>query len=240
MWVAWEQRRKLRPSSGRMSVAAGFALWGGSLAASLLCRAPGDYICRLAPLGAGLGLALMVSRLDGLGQHARAFVLLGVTLLDPLPPAIRDSGVPSLVTAAAVAPLLRLVAVPVVREGPTLYLGMSGMTLEVDGTCAGLGVIAELLVLAVLVLCLFASSRSQKLLVIGTAVVVGFAVNALRVFLLALVASHRPEAFVYWHGHALEFPVMAAAVGSVAWWLILRKPREADGLPAGPSVRDPV
>ncbi len=179
---------------------------------------------RLAPLCAGLGVAL----LGGPGfarAQARALATLLWPLLLPPPVFLRERLLDfSAGTAAAAALGLRASGFAVVRDGTRLLLPAS--ELIVLPGCSGLSQILALLALALLALALFPTSRLQKAWVLGSAVLVGFASNAARIAALSVLADQgQIDRFQQLHeGSTGQLCTVASAALALAlWWPLLLK-----------------
>ena len=159
-------------------------------------------------------------------------------LIAPLPAGVR-ARIPTVEpTAELAARLLGLLGVAAERVGDTLHFGES--SLKVYEACSGKSTVAQLLVLALLVLCLFATGLARGALVVAVAVVVGFAANVGRVTMLSYFAARDPGQFVFWDDYlmgAFLFPLLASVVAALLWWLILRSPARFStcGAAAGPG-----
>ncbi|GAB4475883.1 MAG: hypothetical protein OHK0037_37330 [Elainellaceae cyanobacterium] len=197
---------------------------GAVLIAFVLLRslaAPGEAFLLLAPLTAGLGLALMSSGFKGLGQYRQELLLL-FCLGAPkifIPPLFD----PTLWTAKLSTALLWYGGFEVVRDGVNIHLPTGSV--EVYPGCSGIEGITYLLSLAGLFVVMFPLSWLRRGLAILLAVLIAFGVNGVRVSLMAyLVASSRPEAFEYWHEGtgSLIFSMIAVLIFGGACWLLLR------------------
>jgi len=213
-------------TSGTIERFAGAALVLSACGSAILGRQAYRPVDRLLPLVAGLGIALMASGWRRLTSYGREGALLALPVLDPLPAVVVRLVLPLRPTAAVAEALLHAVRFPVEREGTLLRV--ADTTVEVQDACSGLGSIAQLLALAVLTMCLFRTTTLQKALLVASAIVVGFAVNATRVAFLVIVATRGAAAWDFWErpgpGSNL-FPLVATAAAASCWWVILRARR---------------
>ncbi|GAB4136421.1 MAG: hypothetical protein Fur0046_09910 [Cyanobacteria bacterium J069] len=200
------------------------SLVGALLTAFVLLRSlalPGEAFMLLAPLTAGLGLALMASGFKGLKQYWQELLLL-LFLGAPkvfLPPLFD----PTLWTAKFSTVLLWYGGFEVVRDGVNIHLTTGSV--EVYPGCSGIEGITYLLSLAGLFVVMFPLSWLRRILAVMLSALIAFGVNGVRVSLMAyLVASSRPEAFEYWHEGtgSLIFSMIAVLVFGGACWLLLR------------------
>jgi cyanoexosortase A len=110
------------------------------------------------------------------------------------------------------------------REGVIIALPTGKV--EVYGACSGVESILLMVFIACLFLLLFPLSRLQQVVCLFLAACLGFAVNGVRVALMAiLVAYSNQEAFKYWHGDdgSLIFAMIAVALfGLFCWFAYVR------------------
>jgi exosortase/archaeosortase family protein len=112
----------------------------------------------------------------------------------------------------------------VARKGALLHL--SHADLLVGSICAGENHIAAMLVLLALATMLFSLTLPQKLWFAGSAIVVGFSCNAVRIAALAVFADRgQMERFTSWHDGQLSPLCMgiAALLTLGLWWPVLRR-----------------
>jgi exosortase/archaeosortase family protein len=236
LWLALVLQRRPLAAAPRVQLVAGAALWLAACAAVVLGRAAYALPFRFLPVLAGAGLAVMASGLRDLPHRGRELLLLALPLASPLPSALRAPVMPTRLTAAAAALLVRLLGTPAERHGALVV--MPDAKLLVLDRCSGLALITQMLVLAALALCLFPTTWRRALGVTIAAVAAGFAVNAARVAFLAIVASRTPTEFDYLEQYvagSVLFPVGAALLAGVAWWRILRR-RPQPVTPPGPHT----
>jgi cyanoexosortase A len=183
---------------------------------------------RLAPLAGGLGLLLLAGGFDQVRANGRAIVLLCLPMVHPPPLAVRELLDTSRATAFLSASFLRLDGVAVERRGTLLLLPDS--TLTVAGACSGINQIFELLALAVLATVILEVTPRRAAFFAGSAVAVGFAVNALRIAFLAVLADRgQTQLFDAWHlgGPSLLVSAAATAVWGGLSLLVLRSGGDA-------------
>ncbi len=225
--VAYGHRARIHERASRIERLAGAALYLAALVVAVAgCRGY-HGVDRILPGVTGLGLVICYSGLRHARDFGRELVLLSVTVIHPLPTVIRDAVMPTQHTASLASLYLRTFGFPVERDGTVLLVPSSSLT--VLDACSGLTVIGQLLVLAILVLCLFPMRSYQKLIVMGGAIAVGFTVNAARIAWLAVMASRVPNDIRYFRRYeaaSAVFPVIAVAVAGLVWWIVLRAPRE--------------
>jgi cyanoexosortase A len=213
---------------------------GAMLIALVLLRSlvtPGEAFLLLAPLTAGLGLALLASGFRGLGQYRQELLLL-FCLGAPkafIPPLFD----PTLWTAKFSTALLWYGGFEVVRDGVNIHLPTGSV--EVYPGCSGIEGITYLLSLAGLFVVMFPLNWLRRGLAVVLAVWIAFAVNGVRVSLMAyLVASSQPEAFEYWHEGtgSLIFSMIAVLMFGGVCWLLLRWQETAERWAALAEVSD--
>jgi cyanoexosortase A len=214
--------RRERACSGTFRIVA--ACLGYVLAFALAVRNAGAYapLYRALPLASGTAVVLALGGARPLAVHGRELALLALPLLHPLPGLVRNAIMPLRETAVAAGLVLRAIGFPAEVTGT--HIAVPHAVVEVMDACSGLGAISQLLALAVLLLSLFETTRLQKVLVVTSAVAVGFTVNAARVAFLAVVASRTPDEYAYYERYgkgSLAFPVIAAVVAASIWWGVL-------------------
>lgn len=181
-----------------------------------------DIFLRVSPLISTLGLALIASGFKGLKQYWQELLIVGFIAI---PPGLILKFIDvAPVTAKFTHFILHYLGVDVTRQGVHLIVEQS--SLEVASGCTGISTILQLLGLAMLVLLMFPSNLTQKILVIVAATVVGFVVNGARVALMTyLLAYYGQKAFEYWHygDGSLIFSTIAVAIfGLFCWFTVLR------------------
>ncbi len=199
-WVAVfsllrEKRHTLELESDIFSSLLGLSLLAFVLVRSLLMTSP-DSIYDLSFFLAALGLALLASGVKGLHQYWKE---LTIVLAFDLPVGLLVYLVDiSKFTAQCATFILSQLGFEVFRHGVNIVLPTGAI--EVDPGCAGMESMVRLLQLAALFLVMFPTDVAKKILVPLVAVLIGFAVNAVRVALMAiLVAYSNRTAFDYWH-----------------------------------------
>ncbi|MGB7415746.1 MAG: cyanoexosortase A, partial [Thermosynechococcaceae cyanobacterium] len=190
--------------------------------------APGEKFIGFFPLFAFIGIALLASSLQGLKQYRQELIVFFFLGLPRLALAV----IPNLlapVTAVASSYLLWYTGVAVtLQNGNVIRLPNGGV--EVVPSCSGLNLMLYMLGVAVLFLILFPTSKQQKIILPIVAVALGFAVNAVRVALLAIFSTYSDKnMFEYWHsqGGALIFVCIAVLLFGGLCFLVL-KPHRAD------------
>ena len=208
-------------SASRWWIAPGAAL----VAASLLELAPVQYQTahRIAPLAAGIGLALLRGPRE-IRRQARALAMLLCPLLLPAPRLARELIDLCPPTAVLAELALRIAGVPVARAGIELRL-QSSSVLVFQG-CSGLSQVSALLFMALFAIFLFDTGRAAKVWLLASAALVGFACNAVRIAALAVLADRgQMQRFAAWHDGALSplCTLGAVALALAIWLPLLRR-----------------
>lgn len=193
---------------------------------------PMRRIDRLLPLTAGFGIALLTTPARELRRHARKAVLLAIPIVTPFPYTLASAALPVPAVAASAAGLLHVVGFPVRREGSLLHV--PNATVEVIEDCCGLGLTSELLALAIVVMCVFPTTRVQKVLLAAASIAAGFAGTAIRLASHSVAASTGPDRWDFWHRPGLGshlFPIITVLLACGAWWLVIAWRRRPDPLP---------
>lgn len=222
-WVAassliWKRRYTLNLKTDIIS-----SFLGTLLITSVLLKSmsPTDNFLYVSPLISSIGLGLIASGFQGLKQYRSELLLLfflGVPYATLFP--LIDI---SEFTAKIAAFLLWYSGFDVSRTGVEIVLS-SGIV-EVYQACSGMKNILELWGLSALILVMVPTNRYQKILVPIVATLIGFAVNMVRVVLMAaLVASEKQAAFKYWHqgDGSLVFSMISVLIFGSFCFLSLR------------------
>lgn len=193
--MLWDKRHTLRLESDVFSSLLGLLLIAFVLLRSLLMTSS-DAVFELSPFIAGLGLAMLASGVKGLKQY---WVELVIILAVNAPVGIlRDQIDISTLTAKLGNAILSYSGFEVSRQGVNIILPTGAV--QVNHACSGFEAIIRLLRLSALFLVMFPVNLARSILVPIVAVLVAFAVNGVRVALMAfLVAYSNKEAFEYWH-----------------------------------------
>jgi exosortase/archaeosortase family protein len=221
--VQADRARTGQPS--RASLFAGLLLAAAGLGFAALWS--GDYRSplRLTPLALGAGFLLARHGFAFLRQSARELLLLALPIAVPPPIPLRPFLEPQTATLNATAVMLRLFGHPATIAGD--LLSVPGGAIRVVSACSGINAMSQLAALALLVVCLFETTRRQKIAVFAAAIASGFFANCGRLALLTLLSQRDHAAFELWHGPTgeLRFTALGLAISSLAWWLLLR-PRQ--------------
>ncbi|MGC1245802.1 MAG: cyanoexosortase A [Spirulinaceae cyanobacterium] len=151
---------------------------------------------RLLPLIGCLAIGLLASGFRGLKQYWQALIILFILGIKVLIYPLID---PSAIVAKFSSLLLMYLGFDVSIQGEKIILPAGGITVLQD--CSGLESMLYLFGLAVIFLFMFPLANwTKRILVLMAAILLGFAINGVRVaFLAALVASRHQKAFTYWH-----------------------------------------
>lgn len=198
-WLAvsillWKKRDTISLDSDGLSSFLGIALIAVVLVKSTHIYGY-DFFLRIFPLISLLGVGLLVSGFKGLKPYVTPLWLLVFLALYPGFIYIID---PSLLTAKFAAFVLWVLGFDVEIQGVLISLPTG--SIEVYYGCSGILLICQLLGMALILMALVSMSWQQKIQLAVTAIGLGFAINGLRVALMAvLVALSDSEAFEYWH-----------------------------------------
>jgi cyanoexosortase A len=211
-FLLWEKRDTLNLKSGVFS-----KFFGGTLIVLLLLKSlylyKYQWFLRLFPLISAVSLGLAVSGVKGLKQYWQELLILCFPALSPAPAILVKTIDLTTLTAKFSGMLLWYLGFAVSRQGA--YLSVANKSVEVGTGCSGLSVIMQMVMLAILFLFMFPTNWKQKILVPVVGVLVGFAVNVVRVALMAyLIAYSTEKAFEYWHfgQGSIIFSMIAAAI----------------------------
>ncbi|HXX70298.1 MAG TPA: exosortase/archaeosortase family protein [Polyangiaceae bacterium] len=178
---------------------------------------------RALPAVVGAALALAAYGWRGIAVYRREILLLALPLINPMPRALRETLAPTTWTAWSAAELQRAVGHEMTASGNVVHTA-AGSTLEVAPYCAGVMSMSELWVLALILMALFPTTAWQRLALFGSATILGFACNAVRIAVLAGALARGEPAYDYWHAGAGStfFSLGATALAGALWWRMLR------------------
>ncbi|MCU0516149.1 MAG: cyanoexosortase A [Oscillatoria sp. Prado101] len=198
-WVAvsalqWKKRDTLNLESDFFS-----SFLGASLLTLVLLKSAhlsgNPSFLRISPFISGMGLGLLASGVKGLKQYWQELSLLG--FLSVAEGWLFPFDI-SLLTAKFAVFVLWLLGFPASSQGVLVILPTGFV--EVYQGCSGIGLMLQLLGWASILLVMVPTSSKQKIFVPVVAALLGFAVNGVRIALLAvLTALSNQEAFEYWH-----------------------------------------
>lgn len=214
----WDRRAQIPLGSNALSLGLGICIVAGILYLSF--RPPTELYFGFAPLGAALGLMLLASGYQALGQYR--IELLTLFCL----------GLPKL--------LLKMIPdiSPFTAQFSTYLLWYAGFSVRLtddliqlpDGavqvvpSCSGLNLMTYMLAITIIFLLMFPLSTAAKIVAPIVAVTLGFFINGIRVALLALLSTqNNPALFDYWHSNdgALIFVMLTVFLfGLFCWWMV--------------------
>jgi cyanoexosortase A len=163
-----------------------------------------DLISSLLPLLAGIALALLAAPASKLRPFLKSFCVLALLPVVSAVNTLTPLGPLSVVTAWLAKQMLSICGYTAVQLGTLVKLQGGGVI--VSGACAGLSMILQLLLVAVIFALAFPMRhRWQNGLLIVVAPLLGLVVNGMRITLLALfVTSSLPNRqwwFEFFHDH---------------------------------------
>jgi cyanoexosortase A len=218
--LIWENHPNYRYRHERLAslialLLIGWMLWQG-MGVTLHQQLP----LRLFPFVSALALALLASGFQGLQQYRRELAIMFMLGLPSLLLSLIDI---SNLTASAAAHLLRWHGFAVIQDEVALKLPV-GTTIVHSG-CSGLESMAYLLGIAVICLTLYPLERVRQIIVLLAAGWIGFAVNSLRVAVMAtLAAPSEQEALLSWTegDGAMICGMVAVGLFGLVYWLLYR------------------
>ncbi|MCG8365795.1 MAG: cyanoexosortase A [Pseudanabaenales cyanobacterium] len=226
-YLVWEKRDRLNLASDIFSSFCGLFLITLVLVKSTHLFGD-DVFLRISPVLSVLGLGLLASGVKGVKQYWRELLLWGfiaapwesIYLVIDL----------SLLTAKFTTFVLWLLGFDVSRQGVLVILPTG--SIEVYDGCSGLKMILQLLGIALIFVLIAADSWKQKILLLISAIILGFVVNGVRVALMTiLVALSDQEAFIYWHlgNGSLIFSLIAVLIFGLIY-ILLNQSQNQDNL----------
>ena len=163
-----------------------------------------DFLSSLLPLLAGIALALLAAPASKLRPFLKSFCVLALLPVVSAVSTLTPLGPLSVATAWLTKQMLSICGYTAVQLGTLVKLQGGGV--NVGGACAGLGMLLQLLLVAVIFAMAFPMRhRWQNGLMIVMAPLLGIVVNGMRITLLALfVTSSLPNRmwwFEFFHEH---------------------------------------
>ena len=163
-----------------------------------------DFLSSLLPLLAGIALALLAAPASKLRPFLKSFCVLALLPVVSAVSTLTPLGPLSVATAWLAKQMLSICGYTAVQLGTLVKLQGGGVI--VSGACAGLGILLQLLLVAVIFALAFPMRhRWQNGLLIVVAPLLGIVVNGMRITLLALfVTSSLPNRqwwFEFFHDH---------------------------------------
>ena len=163
-----------------------------------------DFLSSLLPLLAGIALALLAAPASKLRPFLKSFCVLALLPVVSAVSTLTPLGPLSVATAWLAKQMLSICGYTAVQLGTLVKLQGGGVI--VGGACAGLGMLLQLLLVAVIFAMAFPMRhRWQNGLMIVMAPLLGIVVNGMRITLLALfVTSSLPNRmwwFEFFHEH---------------------------------------
>jgi cyanoexosortase A len=211
--------------------ACGLALAAAAMALAIYWSADYRAVLRFTPLALGAGFLLAQHGFSFLRRSGQELLLLALPIVTPPPIALRPFFEPQSATLRFTAALLGLLGHRATITGDVLSI--QGGAIRVLSACSGVNCMSQLAALALLLVCLFETTRAQKICVFAIAVGVGFVANCSRLALLTLLSQRSFHDFELWHSTVgeLRFTCAALAFTALCWWLLLRR-RSPTPLPA--------
>ena len=156
-----------------------------------------DFISSLLPLLAGMGLALVAAPVSQLGSFLPSLSLLALLPVIRAVGWLTPLGPLSVATAWLTQQMFTLCGITAEQVGTVVKL--QGGAVNVAGPCAGLSILLQLLLVAVIFAMAFPMRhRWQNGLMLLGAPLIGMVVNGMRIGLLALLSTSNLENKQWW------------------------------------------
>jgi cyanoexosortase A len=219
MYLIWERRDRLRLNSSLFA-----SLVGASLLSIWMVKGATLYhedpFIYASPVISLLGLVLLASGFSGLKQYWQEFLIISFLV----PPAGLLSKVIDIseFSAKAAAVVLTSLTYTVRRQGVFIFLPNGGV--EVYSGCSGIVNIVQLVGVSVILLLMFPTTWTKRILLILSAVVTSFTVNAFRIALMAILTVNiNKKTFEYWHkgDGSLIFSTIAVLILCVIFYFLI-------------------
>ena len=156
-----------------------------------------DFISSLLPLLAGMALALLAAPASKLRPFLPSLSVLALLPVVSAVGSLTPLGPLSVATAWLTQRMLTLSGFTAGQLGNSVFLNSGGVT--VSGACAGLSILLQLLLVAVIFAMAFPMRRRwQNGLMIVVAPLIGMGVNGMRIMLLALIITSSLPSRKWW------------------------------------------
>jgi cyanoexosortase A len=232
MYLLWERRDRLRLNSSLFASLVGallLSIWMVK-GATLYHEDPFIYI---SPVISLLGLVLIASGFSGLKQYWQEFLIISFLV----PPAGLLSKVIDIseLSAKAAALILTSLTYNIRRQGVFIFLPNGGV--EVYSGCSGIVNIVQLVGVSVILLLMFPTSWTKRWLLMLSAIITSFTVNAFRIALMAvLTVNIDKRTFEYWHkgDGSLIFSTIAVLILCIIFYFLIFRSEddsEAEDIP---------
>lgn len=228
--LIWEKRHSLNLESSTFS-----SFFGITIIALILVRVAffptySGSLFILFHFISSFALALIASGFKGLRQYSKELLLLfSFVIIRILSTSSIDI---SLLTAKFSAFILWYLGFDVTRSG--VFIGLPQGNIEVYSGCSGREQILQTLGISLMVMLIFSFDWKQKILLPVVAASLGFIVNAVRVFLMAiLVTQGQKSLFKYWHdgdGSLIFSFITVVLFGCFCWFLLRNNERKSQNI----------
>lgn len=237
IWLLWQRRDCLRDYSEPCSSFTGLLLLGLVLSKTLSLYAFESTLLPLMPLGMAIALALIASGFRGFVQYRQELFFAGFLFFPEGVIGHWLDGIVhiTLLNAKFAAYFLYYLGFNVASQGNQVLLSLPELgefKAIVDYPCAGLPMILLMLKFSLLLICIAALSRPEKLLIPAFSIILGFWLGVVRVAILTLLIPN-PTQFTYWHGAqgSQIFSTLAITIfASFCYWILEKK-----SVPIAPS-----
>jgi len=194
-----------------------------------------DFISSLLPLLAGMGLALLAAPVSQLASFLPSLSLLALLPVIRAVGWLMPLGPLSVATAWLTQQLLTLCGITAEQVGTLVKL--QGGAVIVAGPCAGLSILLQLLLVAVIFAMAFPMRhRWQNGLMLLGAPLIGMVVNAMRIGLLALLSTSNLENKQWWfdffHDHWGSLLFSGLGMQLFVWLYVYSMARQVAALAA--------
>ncbi|BAY22933.1 hypothetical protein NIES2100_26970 [Calothrix sp. NIES-2100] len=217
--ILWDKRHTLKFESDVFSSIVGWliiswVLWQSATHIS-------EYALRVLSFSAAVGVSLLASGFKGLKQYWEALTIL---FFLEIPSVLAELFLDiSPLSAKFASLLLWYLGFDVTLNGVNIYLP-TGSVKVVPG-CSGLDTINYLLGISVIALIMFPIAKNKRFFVALFAMFLGFALNGVRIAILAVMVGTNEAAFHSWHGGnaSYSFGVLAIVIFGLVYMLLLKQ-----------------
>jgi cyanoexosortase A len=193
--LIWDRRQSFKRNQDKISIFLGYLVVTLLLAISVVH--PGDKELGFFPLAAFLGWFLIFIGASKTKLYLKEFSILTVFGIPKLIPDTAFGLAP--ITAKFSAYTLWYLGYPVSLSN-NIYIQIPNGGVEVIPACSGINLMVHMLSISVIFLCVFPTGRTQSILFVLFAVLLGFLMNVMRVAMLAALSTPQfSRQFHYWH-----------------------------------------
>ena len=203
-FLLWRRKDRIKIHSDLFSIFSGLSLLVIVTIKAIFLLDSELALLPLFPFFAGIGLALIASGFQGLGQYSLELFFAGFLFFpeDVIGFKVNNLVKVTNITASFASYFLYYLGFDVTNRGNEVILSLPNVgdyRALVNYSCTGLSMMILMLKLSLLLVSFFPLKKSQYLSIPIVSMTIGFLLGVVRVCLMTLVIP-KPATFDYWHG----------------------------------------